>query len=76
MKSDDIIKDPGKEISMFRWISENLATIFICSALICIVAAIIFNMVKKKKNGESSCGCGCQGCSMEGLCHSSKTKDL
>ncbi len=54
---------------MFTWIAENIATILICFVLILIVAAIIFNMVRNKKKGKSSCGGGCQGCPMSGSCH-------
>ncbi len=57
---------------MFAWISENIATILICAALIAIVAAIICGMVRSKKKGKSSCGCGCTDCPMSGACHSEK----
>ena len=53
------------------WLSENIWTIIICAVLIAIVAAIIVNMVKKKKQGKSMvCGCGnCKSCPMSGSCH-------
>ena len=57
---------------MLTWISENIATILICAALIAIVAAIIGSMLRNKKQGKSSCGCGCAGCPMNGSCHSEK----
>lgn len=57
---------------MFAWISENIATILICAALIVIVAAIICGMVRSKKTGKSSCGCGCADCPMSGACHPEK----
>ncbi|MDD6642832.1 MAG: FeoB-associated Cys-rich membrane protein [Firmicutes bacterium] len=57
---------------MFAWISENIATILICAALIAIVAAIICGMVRSRKKGKSSCGCGCTDCPMSGACHSEK----
>ena len=49
-----------------------LATIIICAVLAFIVGAIIVNMIKKHKSGASSCGCGCKGCSMSGVCHTPK----
>lgn len=55
---------------MFTWISENIATIITCMILIAVVAAIIVNMVRGKKKGKSSCGCGCADCPMSGSCHS------
>lgn len=55
---------------MFTWISENIATIITCMILIAVVAAIIVSMVRGKKKGKSSCGCGCADCPMSGSCHS------
>ena len=57
---------------MLTWISENIATILICAALIAIVAAIIGSMLRNKKQGKSSCGCGCADCPMNGSCHCEK----
>lgn len=57
---------------MLTWISENIATIIICAALVAVVAAIITVMIRDKKKGKSSCGCGCANCPMNGSCHSGK----
>ncbi len=57
---------------MLQWLSSNLATILICLALIAIVAAIITGMVRDKKKGKSSCGCGCENCAMSAACHAAK----
>lgn len=54
---------------MLQWLWANLATILICLALIAIVAAIIIGMVRDKKSGKSSCGCGCENCAMSAACH-------
>ena len=58
---------------MFQWIVSNIWTIIICTVLIAIVTAIIFSMVKKKKQGKSMvCNCGnCKCCPMSGSCHKS-----
>ena len=55
---------------MFEWISENIATILICAVLLAVVAFIIAGMVRDRKKGKSSCGCGCAKCPMSGSCHS------
>lgn len=60
----------GKE--MLTWISENIATIIICMVLIAVVTAVIASMVRSKKKGKSSCGCGCANCAMKDSCHSKK----
>lgn len=57
---------------MFTWISENIGTIFIGAILAAAVAAVIVHMVRNKKKGRSSCGCGCSGCTMNGSCHPKK----
>lgn len=61
---------------MLIWIMENLATIIISAILLIIVAAIIVGMVRSKRKGKSSCGCGCAGCAMNGACHPEKPKIL
>lgn len=57
---------------MLAWISANIATILICAVLAVIVAAIIIGMVRDKKKGKSSCGCGCSSCPMSNSCHTKK----
>lgn len=57
---------------MLTWVSENIATIVICVVLLSIVAAIITGIVRDKKKGKSSCGCGCANCPMSGSCHHKK----
>lgn len=59
---------------MLMWIMENMATILVSAVLIIIVAAVIVSMVRGKKQGKSSCGCGCAGCAMNGTCHSAKSE--
>lgn len=54
---------------MLSWITENLATVLISTALLAIVALIIISVVKNKRKGKSSCGCGCSSCPMSGACH-------
>lgn len=59
---------------MLNWIAENLATILICAILILIVFLIIRYLLRQKKAGKSSCGCGCANCAMHRQCHSTHTK--
>ena len=54
---------------MLEWLTENLGTIVVSLILICIVTAIIVKTVKDKKQGKSSCGCGCEHCAMRDKCH-------
>ena len=59
---------------MFTWLAENLGTVIICAVLIAIVVLIVCSMVKKKKQGKTSCSCGCANCAMHGACHSKTAK--
>lgn len=54
---------------MLNWLAANLATVLICLALAGVVCGIVVHLIRAKKRGESSCGCGCGGCPMSGECH-------
>ncbi len=54
---------------MFEWLTNNIGTIIVLILLVIIIAAIIIKMIKDKKDGKSSCGCGCENCSMNGACN-------
>ena len=44
---------------MWEFFVNNLATIIISLLLLLVVVLIIRKMVKDRKKGRSSCGCGC-----------------
>ncbi len=46
-----------------------LATVIISILLAGVIAAIIYNMYRKRKQGKGSCSCGCSGCAMSDMCH-------
>jgi hypothetical protein len=49
-----------------------IATIILGGIIFGLVALVVIRQVKKAKNGESGCGCGCSGCASESTCHGSK----
>ena len=49
-----------------------MGTAIVVTVLVVIVGLIIFSMVRNKKAGKSSCGCGCSSCPMSGKCHQKK----
>ncbi len=57
---------------MLRWVTENLSTIIICTILLAVIAFIVASLIRNKRKGKSSCGCGCKECAMSGNCHSKK----
>lgn len=58
--------------NMLTWIAANFSTIIVSAVLIAIVALVIFSMVKNKRTGGSSCGCGCSECRIRDQCHIKK----
>lgn len=57
---------------MFEWIFENAATVIISAVLAAAVIGITAGLIKNKKRGKSSCGCGCEGCSIKDICSGKK----
>ena len=53
---------------MLTWISANLGSIVVFLILVAIVTAVIYKMIKDRKNGISSCGGNCAKCGMCGSC--------
>ncbi|MDE6671066.1 MAG: FeoB-associated Cys-rich membrane protein [Ruminococcus sp.] len=51
-----------------------MGTVIIGLVLLAIVALIVRNMIKNKKNGKSSCGCGCEHCANSSVCHGNTKK--
>lgn len=49
-----------------------MGTIITGAVLLAAVSAAVYSIVKRKKEGKSSCGCGCSGCAMSGTCHKEK----
>lgn len=54
---------------MLDWIIQNAANIIIIAVLALAVALVIRKLVRDKRAGKSSCGCGCSNCS--GACSGS-----
>lgn len=58
-----------REVINMQWLANNLSTIIIALVVAGAIAAIIVAMIRSKKKGKTSCGCGCDGCPMSGSCH-------
>lgn len=59
---------------MLNWIVANIGSIIVALVLVLIVTAIIVKMIRDKKRGKSSCGCGCAGCAFSKSCHNAAGK--
>ncbi len=51
-----------------NWITANLGTIIVGLIVAAVVALIIINHIKRKKQGKPRCGCGCDNCPMKDNC--------
>jgi len=58
------------------WFVENLGTIIVCMILVAVVGFILYNMIKRKRKGMSSCGCNCSTCPAGGTCHGNEKKSV
>ncbi len=55
------------------WLIQNLGTVIVLAILVLVCFLIIRKIVRDKKSGKSpTCGCGCGGCAMSGICHEKK----
>lgn len=52
-----------------RFIIENTGTIIMALIVFVLVAGIVIKLVKDKRKGKTSCGCGCSNCPSSGLYH-------
>lgn len=60
---------------MLDFLVQNLGTILVGAVVLAVVVSVLWKMVRDKKQGKSSCGCGCGGCSgCGGACHGTELK--
>ncbi len=60
---------------MLEFLSKNWGSI---TVLILVIGAAVFAIMKmysNKKQGKTSCGCGCSSCPSASICHKEKPKD-
>ena len=59
---------------MWAWVQNNVGSIVVALFLLTVVALIVRRLILDKKAGKhicgGSCGGGCNGCPMQGKCHS------
>lgn len=55
---------------MLNFLAENYGTIIAALVVAGIVTASVITLIRNKKKGKSTCGCGCENCAMKGQCHS------
>lgn len=53
---------------MLTGIANNFSTIVICLILLAVIGAILVSIIRNKKKGKTSCGCGCDACAAKDCC--------
>lgn len=51
---------------MYNFFEQNAGTIIVGIAVAVIIVFVIRKLIKDFKDGKTSCGCGCSGCSQKG----------
>lgn len=54
---------------MLGFLAENWGSILIAAIVAAAVGLIVLKLIRNKKKGETSCGCGCGHCPSSGICH-------
>ncbi len=57
---------------MLNFFISTIGTIIVSLILLIIVGFAVRSLISNKKNGKSSCGCGCANCPSAGICHGAK----
>ncbi len=59
---------------MITWLTENASTLAVAFVLLVVVALIIRKLIRDRRAGRTSCGCGCANCPSRGMCHKPAAK--
>lgn len=57
---------------MIDFLIDNLGTVIVGLIVLAAIILIVAKMIKDKKHGKSSCGCGCEHCANAPYCHGNK----
>ena len=60
---------------MVEWLEANIGTIIVSIILVIIIFLVVYGMIKNKKKGKTTCGCGCANCAMSASCHKQPSKE-
>jgi len=56
-------------MSIFAWLSANLLTVILSILIAVLFLLTVIHLIRSRKQGKSTCGCGCAGCPHSGACH-------
>jgi hypothetical protein len=55
--------------AIIEFLKQNVGTIAVLAILATVITLIAVRIVRNKRRGVSSCGCGCSDCPYSGKCH-------
>ena len=59
---------------MLPWLQNNAGTLAVGAVVAAILIALTVKLIRDRRQGKSSCGCGCSECALKNQCHG-KTDD-
>ena len=59
---------------MLQWLQYNAGTLVVGLLVTCLIAGLLWKQIRDKKQGKSSCSCGCEGCALKDKCHPNQTE--
>ena len=54
---------------LLNFLADHWGSILIGVLVAAVVVFILVKLVKDKRRGKTSCGCGCDHCPSSGMCH-------
>lgn len=54
---------------MLGFFAANWGSVLIGTLVAAVIVLIVVKLVRNKKKGKTSCGCGCDHCPSSGMCH-------
>ena len=60
--------------AIIEFSTANIGTIAVFLILAALLTLVAVKIIKDKKNGASTCGCGCSTCPYSGKCHAEADK--
>jgi len=54
---------------MIEFFAENWGTLLIGAIVAAVIVVVTIKLYRDKKQGKSTCSCGCSGCPSADLCH-------
>ncbi len=58
---------------MIAFLAANWGNLVVAFIVLLIIILAVRKIVKDKKQGRTSCGCGCANCPSAGICHKKET---